>query len=318
MYRLANMTTPLIDLARFPGRRWANATAQRLGPRLMAQARLEMVVRVRWARHLRVPPDEMLLFATAEEAARAAVQALATPADVVLLAQPLPYRWVGAVLHSGARYVDVGRRFDGPLPTGGWNRSAAERAASAHPTAVAVVESPAWGGTDDAATAADLPLRALIVDATRSAQCLGLELARQRAALTLVALRDPDHPTEPVVYALVGPDGEELALRVGVGPTGLPNVVAEHALAVLDGLLLLPAWPAAMAARADARFAEWLAALAGRPGVVALGRSGLEAAALCLGDDAEQVARALLPTFASVQAWPMTPMRALLTVDLLG
>jgi hypothetical protein len=312
------MTTPLADFVRFPGRRWAHAITAQMTPAGGAPVRLEMAVRVRWSHHIRVMPDAIMLFATAEEAARAAVQALLVPSDVALVAQPLPHHWVGAVLHAGARYVDVGRRFDGPLPTGAWHRQAAERAVQAHPEAVAIVEAPAWSGADDTQLALDLPVRATIVDATRSANCLGPALTAGRGTFTLVALRDPDNPVAPVLYGLVGAADAELEARIAIGPTAVPEPLAERAFAVLDGLARHPEWPAASAARLAVRYAEWTSALAGRPGVVPLGQAGLEAAALCLGDDSAVIARDLTLAFPGVQAWNMAPMRGLLTVHLLA
>ena len=312
------MTSPLADFSRFPGRRWAHAIATQMTPAAGAPVRLEMAVRVRWSHHVRVVPDAIMLFATAEEAARAAIQALFVPNDVALVAQPMPPHWVGAVLHSGARYVDVGRRFDGPLPTGAWHRQAAERAALAHPEAVAIVEAPAWSGADDSQLALQLPVRATIVDATRSAHCLGPALTAQRGTFTLVALRDPDDPVTPVLYGLVGAADADLEARVAIGPTAVPALLAERAFAILDGLARHPDWPAATATRLEARYAEWRRALAGRPGVVDLGQAGLEASALCLGDDGAAIARELTLNFPGVQAWPMAPMRGLLTVHLLA
>ncbi len=311
------MTTPLTDFTRFPGRRWANSVAARMPPKLAADTRMAMAVAARWSHHLRARPEDIVLFATAQDAMRAAVHALLAPDDVALLALPLAPEWLTAVLCAGARYVDVGRRFDGPTPTGAWNRNAAERAAAAHPDAVALVESLSWSGSDDAAAIAGLPLRAVIADARRVQSPLGPVLLPDRPTLTLVALRDPDCPSEPVLHALVAPDGQGRALGIAIGPTSVPDLLADHAFAVLDGVERWPDWQAQLVPRLEARYGQWLAALAGRPGVQILGRSGVEAAALCLSDDADVIAAAIADAFPAVRAWPMTPMRALLTLDLL-
>jgi hypothetical protein len=141
-------------------------------------------------------------------------------------------------------------------------------------------------------------------------------LAPDRAALTLVALRDPDAPSPPVVYALVAPDGEGSALRAAIGPTAIPQSTAERAFAVLEGVARTPSWLEASASRMADRYAAWQAALAGRPGVEVIGRAGTEAAALCLGGDGDAIAAELVHTFVSVRAWPASSMRSLLTVDL--
>ena len=311
------MQTPLLDFIRFPGRRWSASFMSQVTSHLATETTLEAAVLARWSRHLNVPPNDMLLFATAEEAMRAAVHALVATHDVVLLARPLPPAWIAAVLQTGARYVDVGRRFDGPSAIGGWNADAAVRAAAAHPEAVAIAETASWTGAPDAATAGALPLRATIADARRTAACLGPVLTSERATLTLVALRDPDDPVTPVVHALIAPEGQGVALRVAVGPTALPQAVAERAFAVLDGLGRNPDWQHASEVRLRACGQAWHAALEGRPGVIAFAPVGLEAAALCLADDGEQIAAELVADFLTVRAWPMTPMRAILTVDLL-
>ena len=311
------MTTPLIDLTRFPGRGWYAGIAEQIRAAPAGSSLLNTSVLARWAQHLRARPADILLLATAQEAIRVAIQALVVPSDVVLLARPLPPEWLMAVLHAGARYLDVGRRFDGPTPTGGLNHAAAHRAALAHPQAIAIAELATWSGANDAALAADLPIRGVIVDARRHADCLGPQLPGARAPLTLVALRDPDRPSEPVLYALLVPDQQGEALLIASGPTALPEIQAEHAFAVLDGLQRQPTWPTAMQARLATRYAQFQQAVANRPGVVLLGQTGLEAAALCLADDGEEIAQALAGEFPAAVAWPMTDMRGLLTVDLL-
>ncbi len=311
------MTTPLLDFTRFPGRRWSADLVGMVRDVQPQSAQLTTAVLARWSHHLRARPGDLLLFATAQEAMRAAIHALVVPTDVVLVARPLPPDWLSAVLLAGARFLDVGRRFDGPLPTGGLNRPAAERAAAAHPGAVAIAELATWSGANDVQAAAGLPLRALIVDARRTASCLGPQLPAERAVLTLVALRDPDRPSDPVLYALVAPDQQGEGLRAATGPTALPELQAAHALAVLDGLQRQPTWPTALNARLAARYAQLQQALAGRPGVQLLGLTGLEAAALCWADDGKAIAAALAVEFPTLAAWPMSEMRGLLTVDLL-
>lgn len=311
------MTTPLLDFKRFPNRRGMGSPLDHTLDAVLTGSSMDESVTVRWARHLHVAAKDILLFPTATEARSAAAHALLAPGDVVLVAGPLPSVWLATVLGAGARYLDVGRRFDGPAPTGGLSRPAAERAAAAHPESIAIVETLTWSGADDVVAIAGLPLRAVIVDATRTDACLGPRLGFGRTAFTLVALRDPDSPSEPVIYALVAPEHHGSVLQSVVGPMTLPSLLADRAMAVLHGLARQPDWTVTMRARLEVRHAQWCEALAGRPGVQLLGRSGLEAAALCLGDDGAQIADDILLDFPSVCAWPMRPMRGLLTADLL-
>ncbi len=310
------MTTPLLDFKRFPGRRWSLGFSAEMRETLERIPDMATAVRARWAQHVRARTDDILLFATAEDAMRAAVHALLAPNDVVLLARPLPPDWIACVLQAGARYVDVGRRYDGFAQTGGWNVAAAQRAAAAHPEAVAIAETCTWGGADDAAVAAALPLRAFIKDARNTLHCLGPVLGLERATVTLVALRDPDAPSPAVLYALIAPDQHGAALRAAVGPTAVPAVLAEHAFAVLEGVDRDPTWADRAIARITERNAAWRTALAGRPGVEVLPPAGTEAAALCLGGDGDAIAADLVGQFLTVRAWPTSAMRALLTADL--
>ncbi len=303
-----------LDSKRFPSRQ----NRKPILPRAPFGLRMEWSVLVRWARHLNIHPNDLFLFATAQEAMNAAVRAVMAPTDVALVARPMDEDWLTAVLAIGARYVDVGRRFDGPTPVGGWHRPAAERAAAAHDEAIAIVESPIWSGADDVEAIAGLPLRAVVIDARRTEDCWGAQVPAARKSLTLIALRDPDQPCEPLVCGLVVPTLSGVGLRVAVGPTRLPRVIADRATAVLHSLALQPDWPAPMLAQLQVRYAAWHAAMVDRPGVQVLGRCGLEAAALCHAGDGPQIADAIATDFPSIRASRVAGMRGLLTVDLLS
>ena len=294
----------------------------RLQPGHGTLAALETAVLARWAQHLRVPPNDLLLMASGTEAVRTAAHALLAPADVALLAQPIAPEWVNVVLSTGAAYIDVGRTFAtlGPANAcpGGWHRLAAERCAREHPGAVAILEQPAWTGADDGALAATLGVRAAIVDARRGGGCRGEPLPELRAALTIVALRDPDAASaQPVLCALVARSGEGRALRAAVGAAEVPLPALRHALAVLDGLGRDGGWEQALWQRTAARYAEWTRLLADRPGVLIFAPAGVEAAALCQAGDGVAVVEDLASVFPAALAWPVTPMHGLITTPLI-
>lgn len=309
----------LLDIARFPGRRWVQTLATS-GQLTSDVNTLEATVRIRWARLLHVHPRDLVLFATGTEALRAAVYALLAPGDVALLAQPVPMDAVHAVLAAGARYVDVGRTFFADAAAGSWHGDAAERACAAHPDAVAYLQAPAWTGADDPAHARDLPLRARIVDARNQPACSGPRFADpvDRAAdpltLTVVTLRDPDWPRDPPLAALIAPPELGPVLRAIVGPVHVPPVLIDRAFALLDGFATQPEWPARLLPFLHNRHQRWSTLLAGHAGVQPLPFAGLQAAALCLQGNPEALLPLLMPEFPATLA--IASPRPLLVTDL--
>lgn len=311
------MTQPLLDLNRLASVDRYVKLSDQSHAGVPVEAELERAVRARWAQHLGVHANDILLFDTAQLAQFTAVRVLLKPGEVALLARPLRQDWLAAIAHGDAIYVDVGRRYDGPGVAGRWHETTAQRAALAHPDAVAIVDTPAWGGADDSAAIVDLPLRCAIVDAGRCDDCLGPRLAPDRRALTVVCLRDPDSPSAAVLHGLVAPEGEGTTLRLLGGLAGASSLLAERAYAVLVGAEQQPAWRKSYWPRLEARYAEWCAALAERPGVQVLGRAGLEASAICWSGDSAAVAESIAGAFPFVSAWVGSGMRGLISVDLL-
>lgn len=316
-----------LDLGRFASRRWLDGTRRQHPTAHADGGRGDLVaqVRSRWAARLGVASTDLLVCPTDVDAYRLVLGALLAPTDVVLVAEPAPPAALTAILGLGGRYLDVGRRADGRIAGG-----AVDRALLAWPEAVAVVEAPSLFGTDDRQWVADPPQpaaapaggvasapRALVVDARHAPGWAMLPTPAESASMplaTLIALRDPDAPADPVAIGIVCAPGTGAGLLLLQGQPQWPEASLQHALAVLRGLAV-----AGFTAAADAELAALRArcvATVRAPGVVALPHGGWRQAFECLGGDAAGVAAALRGRLPALLALPAHPGRALLVADL--
>lgn len=293
----------LLDMQRFPGRKWLRVAASSDHVPFTELPTLETWIRVRWARHLGVNPADLVLFSGPTQATRAILHALVTPADVVVLAEPTSWPAAQTVLGIGARFVEVGRSTLAAEAAGAWRSGAAEMALAVHPDAVVLLESPNVGGGDDRLSLDTLPFRAAVVDwrqhpTARGPGPVGLS-SLAAPTFHVVVLRDPDDLTQPVLAACVAPAGQGDLLRAISGASDISPSVLQHALAVLDGLGQLSGWEATVTAAWTARLGEWNALVHGLPQMLALPCAGMAATALLLDQEAglEAVLAALRPRF---------------------
>jgi hypothetical protein len=309
------MTSIWLDPQRFPGRAHLASVARHHAPLDRAQSLvagdLAPAVQTRWAAHLRVDPSDLVLCATEAEACRLVLHGLLAPGDVALLAEPAPVPVLGAILSTGAAFVDVGRLHDGRI-----DAKALHLALTAHPQAIVIGEQPSLFGTEDRAVLQDLPARATVLSATHAQGFAGPQDLDPGALATLVALRDPDRPQVPVLHAVVCQPGTGADLMLLQGPAGFAEVTLRQALAVLEGLRDQPAWTDATEARLQAHVERFTQALQGLAGVRILPRSGWRQAAECLGGNAAEVALQLGQHLAPVHAFAPHPMRSLVVVHL--
>ncbi|MSP90884.1 MAG: hypothetical protein EXR79_03625 [Myxococcales bacterium] len=333
--------SPWLDPVRFASRCWLDGARLQHLPIDADAGRGDLVAQVqaRWAASLGVASTDLAVCPTDLDAYRLVLGALVVPNDVVLVAEPAPAAAITALLGLGGRYLDVGRRADGSV-----SGAAVVRALQAWPAAAAVVEAPSLFGTDDrvwvpdreqdcVASPASIALvqpRALVVDALHAAgwgaapwrggtrvgaPAQTSSLAPAPALATLIALRDPDAPADPIAVGIVCAPGTGAGLLLLQGQPRWPEPSLQHALAVLRGLAL-PGFVALADADHAARRAQALAALAGRPGVVTLPCAGWRQAFECLGGDAAVVAKAVRGQVRAIDALSAHPGRSLAVVDL--
>jgi hypothetical protein len=272
-----------------------------------------------WAARLGVAAADLVLAGSDAEATRLVLQALLAPGDVLLLAEPVAHDVPGAVLTTGAAYVDLGRLHDGAL-----DPAALATARARHPDAVLWLHAPGLFGEVDAwpvngshASKDSLP-RAVLVDARLQPGWHAGPVLPAGVLAALVALRDPDEPEAPVLHAVVCAPGTGADLQLLQGPVNWPPVLMQQALAILRGLDAEPTWPAAADAQMTFAYQVLADALAHRPGVRLQPAAGVWAAAECLAGDAAEVARALVQIVGPVQAFAAHPLRSLVVVRLAG
>ncbi len=310
--------SPWLDLERFATRRFLPAARRDHSPvsdRESAERDYLAELRALWSQLLRrhdgapVAPDDVLVCASDREATELALGRLLQPDDVVLWAEPIAPSAVLATLAAGARYVDVGRARHGQP-----DAAALALALQAHPQAVFWGEAPSLTCADDLVALGDLTARACIADCTAAAWPQQLP----NADASILALRDPDQPAEPVLYAVVTRPSWGTELAQLHGRIHLSERAQLHALAVLQGLVNHPAWPDARRAEALQLAEQFMNAAQTWPGAVAVGQFGLRAAVRCLGADPQPLAVRLHEQFLQLRALSAHPAGSLLWLDLCG
>lgn len=311
------MASPWLDLRRFPGRHHLAAVVRAHAPldpaAVLQTGDVSHEVQRLWAARLGVECADLVLAGSDAEAARLVLHALLAPGDVLLLAEPVAHDVPGAVLTTGAAYVDLGRLHDGAL-----DPAALATARARHPGAVLWLHAPGLFGETDPQPSAEPAPRAVLVDARLQPGWHAGAVLPAGALAALVALRDPDEPEAPVLHAVVCAPGTGADLQQLQGPVQWPPALMQQALAILRGLDAQPDWPAAAEAQMAQAYAVLASALAGRPGVRLQPAAGVWAAAECLAGDAAEVARALAQVVGPVQAFAAHPLRSLVVVRLAG
>lgn len=254
-----------------------------------------------------VSPDDIWVCGSDREAIDVALGGLLVGGDVVVVAEPVGAEALLAVLRTGARFLDCGRRDDGGLDAAGL-----EAASARHTEAVAYVESPGMLSAEDAQAIRAHPWRATVVDLR---QALWPRTVPSASAVIL-ALRDPDAPAEPIIHAVVLPQGWGRGVTEWAGEPSLGSAQLEHADAVLQGLLARPAWAQARSDALAQLAAAFLAAAGTWPGVRVVGQHGLRAVVECRGGDAAALAASLPEWAVAVRAHGSHPGRNLLLAEL--
>lgn len=315
---------PFLDLARFAARSHLAAVARSMAPcEPMPHwpGRLCEAVTARWACHLGVPEDALLLVSSADEASALLASALLLPDDVVVLALPSAARWPAATLTRGARFLDLQRLRSLEL-----DPSAVTAAQRLHPGAVWIAEAPAWSGRDDVLSAvdgADQALiappdgaRALLIDRSDAAS-LGGELLTVPGAgvAVVVALRDVARGGEALLAGIVAAPASVAALRAQAGPRACSLIALEAASVVLGriGAAEQAPWHAMLEARAaSARtaVAQWV-------GAESCERSSLYLSVRCDAGDGAALAATLRANGWAATAFAPHPMRGVVRINLL-
>ncbi|MBM4343616.1 MAG: hypothetical protein FJ100_09595, partial [Deltaproteobacteria bacterium] len=237
---------PWLDAARFGARRQLPSLARESAPAEATTplgAGLDRQVAAVWAQQMQWPggsavaADELVLCGSGREALGLALGGLLIPGDTVLVARPAAVDALATVLGRGARYVDVGRLHDGAV-----DAAAAARAAGRHPDAVAWMEAPGLLAEDDAPAWAGVAVRARIADLRHA----GWPTALPEADAVLLALRDPDAPGTPVLWAVAARGGAAGLLGAIGGAGDLPAGTLSRSAAVLRGWAVDPGWVAAV------------------------------------------------------------------------
>lgn len=253
-----------------------------------------------------VDPRDLILVASQAELWRAALSLLLAPGDAVLLAEPVPAGVLRAILQAGGQWIDLGR-----TAAGDCDPLALQRAAQAHPEAIYFAEQPPPIG-DPRPVALPGGLRATLIDL----QLAGWPTQLPAATAALLALRDPDDPGEPLLWALVTAPGAGQGLSLLLGDPQLPVAQAERARGVLHSWRDQPGWPRQTEQRLE-RAAERLSAWTrGWPGLAGAGARGLRWTAQCQGGDAAALFDALRGRVASMAALGPHPGQNLLLIDL--
>ncbi len=305
-----------LDIDRFPGRRYLESLARDHRP-TRAAARpvdaLDHSLRQRWAGHLGVEGDDLLLCGSASDAWRLLCAATLLPGDVALLAQPCATALPAAVLSTGASWLDLSRDGEGTI-----DPAALAHALELHPAAILLAESPSlFGGDDSAAVAGSMRPRASLVDARHSPVLAGADTLNERAEATVIALRDPDDPATPALHGIVCRAGSGCFLRAVQGSDPLPISLLQQGLAHLSvlhrsGASVASDWRKAL----DRVRARFVASVSEHPGAVVFPGVGTRAAVECRAADANELAGTLMAAHLSVSAGNGHPMRNLVICDL--
>lgn len=315
--RVPQPTELVLDTARFPGRRsldYLRRGRMPLSRPSWPWYSLQAALWRRWAALLGVQADDLVVCATATEAYRLLVAALLAPADVAILAEPVDPALLNAVAAAGASWLDVSRGSLGAI-----DPASLTLASERHPQAVVFGEAPNVFGGDDAAVLATVTARASVLDARAGEALAGdFPATRQpRPLATLISLRDPDNPAEPLLYAWVcapevGPPLRSLLGLKALSPHLMPVALAALDRLQADGPTAQRAFSQQLAqarARFDAVAAEW-------PGAIIHGNRGVRATAECAAGDADGLATRLRSAGLPATAWGPHPTRNLVVCEL--
>lgn len=252
-------------------------------------------------------PLDLMICPSLGDALRAGLALLLHPGAVVLLAEPVASEVLRAIVQADAQWIDVGRTAAGDI-----DELALQRAAMAHPGAVFYAESPQLLGQLDPPYALPPELRASVIDLRQQ----GWPSQLPPATAVLLALRDPDRPRDPLLYAVATQAGLGQGLALLLGDPRLAEPLAERARAVLLSWQRFPAWVAAAEAAMARRGQALSAAAAGWPGLVDSGQRGLAWAAQCQAGDAAELLTRRLGLQLGLAAYPSHPMQNLVVADL--
>lgn len=307
---------PWEDAGRFATRRYLPSLQRETTPLFATtalDAGLGQQVAAAWAAALAWPDgtaahaDEVVLCAGAREALTLGLGGLLAPDDVVLVARPTAPDALAAVLGRGAGFVDIGRLHDGAV-----DPQAAARAADRHPTAVAFVEAPSLMADDDLDAWAAIAVRARVVDLRHA----GWPARLPAADATLLALRDPEDPARPLLWAVVARREAAALLAVIGGAAEFPVGVLARAAALLRSLAADPAWVTAALERLAERAHALRDLAAAHPGGRLHAAGPLRVVASCAAGDADVLATRWRPHAVAVAAYGDHPMRHLAVAEL--
>lgn len=307
---------PWIDGERFAARRYLGSLRREttpvsettpLGSGLAQQVGRDWAEQLRWADGQAVTADELVLCGSAREALALALGGLLAPGDSVLVARPAATDALATVLGRGGQFVDVGRCHDGAI-----DPAAVARAAQRHPAAVAYVEAPSLLADDDLAAWPTAALRACVADLRQA----GWPTALPTADAVLLALRDPDQPAPPVLWAVAAPAAIAGTLGAIGGAAEFAEGVLARAAALLRGLAADRDWAAGACARLQARAQPLRALAASHPGARLHAAGPLRVAAACAAGDATVLAGRFRALTVAVAAYGDHPMRHLVVADL--
>ena len=298
-----------LDKGRWPGRAFLPNMSRGHVPLGPQHGGLTAAVTALWAQQLGVPAEDLVLCATATEAWHLGLGALLQPEDVCLVAEPAPIGALAAVLRSGSKYVDVGRLFDGRIDQG-----TLSLAQTLHPLAWLVACAPSLTGAMDTDNLIVSQLDRAIIDA--SFQPFWQPAAGPAPLLTLLALRDPDDPVFPLIYAWVARLGHGAMLRMLQGPVLLPPPLADRAWAVLTVIERDRDCATRVHDKLAKRYEKFAAILRPMTNVVLLPQAGWMASAYAIDGQALTVATRIEPQLAPVAAYGAQPLQHLVVVDL--
>lgn len=281
-----HLPAPWFDPDRWPQRRFAARPGVVLQPAAAAETLAQLTEA--WAALLDRPTDDLLVCASAAEAAALLPGSVLQPGDVVVLAAPAPEAAIAAVLRSGARFVDVSRSHTGTMEP-----AAVGLTLRHHPDAWLLltdhdadpVQWPVWR------QAGARPERTLRWDTARLAGC-GPVPAEQAPLGTVVALLDPAAPQQPLLWGLLTA-GATPALRGLVGTPALHPLVASAAAQAIAQWQGDTGLRDALQARLAAAAVELQSAVAGWPGAVLWSGSGVWRLVRCAAGDGPALAAAL-------------------------
>lgn len=271
-----DLPRPWFDAERWPQRRFAARPGV-----VFAASNPELAeLTSRWAALLGRAADDLLICASAPEAAAVLVAGALQPGDTVVLAAPAAEAAVAAILRSGARFVDVGRTFRGVL------EPAAVQLALRH-------HAGAWlllGECD----AAEQAWPALLQAGARPERTMWWDeqrpMGRRLLAVEpspvgeLLTLRDPAEPRTPLLWGVLT-DGAAPALRTLGGAPQLHPLLVDAARGALDRWFAQPALPAAWQIQLGAAERSLQTAVSSWPGAMLWPGSGVCRWVRCAADD---------------------------------